>query len=224
LSIIDWPVTERPRERLLRHGVQALSDAELLAIFLRTGTQSRDVLSLARHCLATFGTLGGFLRASSSHFCAVDGLGPARFAQLHAVLEMTRRSLGEALAERPLFDSPDAVRDYLKLTIGSRPHEVFVALFLDAQHRLVAAEELFRGTLAQTSVYPREVVKRALEVNAAAIVFAHNHPSGLAEPSRADEMLTGALKNALALVDIRTLDHFIVAGHAVYSFSEHGKL
>ena len=224
MSLIEWPVGERPRERLLAQGVASLSDAELLAIFLVSGTRGSDVLALSRRCLAAFGGLAGLLRASRERFCAVDGLGPARFAQLQAALEMTRRSLGEALADRPLFDSPIAVRDYLKLTIAAKSHEVFLALFLDAQHRLLAAEELFRGTLAQTSVYPREVVKRALEVNAAAVVFAHNHPSGVAEPSRADELLTSALRHALELVDIRTLDHFIVAGSRVYSFSEHGKL
>lgn len=224
MTLIEWPAGERPRERLLAQGVAALSDAELLAIFLVSGTRGCDVLDLSRRCLASFGGLTGLMRASRERFCAVDGLGPARFAQLQAALEMTRRSLGEALADRPLFDSPLAVRDYLKLTIAAKGHEVFMVLFLDAQHRLLAAEELFRGTLAQTSVYPREVVKRALEVNAAAVVFAHNHPSGLAEPSRADELLTSALRRALDLVDIRTLDHFIVAGSRVYSFSEHGKL
>ncbi len=224
MSLIDWPAGERPHERLMTHGAKALSDAELLAVFLRTGTRGRDVTELARHCLATFGGMTGLFRAPRERFCAVEGLGPVRFAQLQAALEMTRRSLAETLAARPLFDSPGAVRDYLKLTIGAKAHEVFLALYLDAQHRLLATEELFRGTLAQTSVYPREVVKRALEVNAAAIVFAHNHPSGVAEPSRADELLTQALRNALALVDIRTLDHFIVAGSVVYSFSEHGKL
>lgn len=220
----DWPATERPRERLQKYGVQALSDSELLAIFLRTGTRDSDVVALSRRCLATFGGLAALLRAPQAHFCAIDGLGPARFAQLQATVEMVRRSLAEDLAERSLFDSPEAVRDYLRLQIGAKPHEVFLALFLDAQHRLLCAEELFRGTLAQTSVYPREVVKRALEINAAAVVFAHNHPSGAAEPSRADELLTATLKNALALVDIRTLDHFIVAGPRIYSFAEHGKL
>ena len=201
-----------------------MSDAELLALFLGTGTARRDAIELARDCLAHFAGLRGLFTASRERFCDVDGLGPARFAQLQAMLEMTRRSLGETLVERPLFESPAAVRDYLRIAIGAKAHEVFVALFLDAQHRLIRSEELFRGTLAQTSVYPREVVKRALEVNAAAVVFAHNHPSGLAEPSRADELLTAALKNALELVDIRTLDHFIVAGTRVYAFSEHGKL
>ena len=220
----DWPAAERPRERLQKHGVRALSDSELLAIFLGTGTRDSDVLALSRRCLTTFGGLAALLRAPRQDFCAIDGLGPARYAQLKAVVEMVRRSLGEELTERSLFDSPEAVRDFLKLQIGSKPHEVFLALFLDAQHRLLSAEELFRGTLAQTSVYPREVVKRALEINAAAVVFAHNHPSGAAEPSRADELLTTTLKTALQLVDIRTLDHFIVAGPTIYSFSEHGKL
>lgn len=224
MTLSDWPTAERPRERLLAHGAHALSDAELLAIFLGTGTRDADALTLARRCLAHFGSVAGLLRAPQTRFCAVDGLGPARFAQLQAVLEMSRRALGQALVERPLFESPAAVRDYLKLNIGAKAHEVFLALFLDAQHRLLATEELFRGTLSQTSVYPREVVKRALEINAAAVVFAHNHPSGIAEPSRADETLTSALRHALELVDIRTLDHFIVAGHRVYSFAEHGKL
>lgn len=224
LPITDWPEAERPRERLLRHGAQALSDAELLALFLRTGTAGRTVVDVARECLSRFGSLSALFAAPQTSFCTIAGLGPARFAQLQAVLEMMRRALGETLIERPMFDSPTAVRDYLRLTIGNRPHEVFLALFLDAQHRLLATEELFRGTLAQTSVYPREVVKRALEINAAAVVFAHNHPSGTAEPSRADEMLTAALKAALDLVDIRTLDHFIVAGSRVYAFTEHGKL
>ncbi len=224
MSLMSWPSHEKPRERLLAHGATVLSDAELVAVFLGTGTPSRDVVALARDCLAAAGGLSRWLRAPRDRFCAIGGIGVARYAQLHAVLEMTRRALAETMAERPLFESPGAVRDYLKLTLGAVPHEVFFALFVDAQHRLIAAEPLFRGTLAQTSVHPREVVKRALEHNAAAVVFAHNHPSGLAEPSRADELLTIALKNALALVDIRTLDHFVVAGSAVYAFSEHGLL
>ncbi len=224
MFLTEWPTTERPRERLLKCGVEALSDSELLAVFLSTGPRGGGVMALSRRCLATFGGLAALLRAPQARFCAIDGLGPARFAQLQATVEMVRRSLAEALIERSLFDSPEAVRDYLRLQIGAKPHEVFLALFLDAQHRLLRAEELFRGTLAQTSVYPREVVKRALEINAAAVVFAHNHPSGAAEPSRADELLTATLKSALELVGIRTLDHFIVAGPRIYSFSEHGKL
>ena len=220
----DWPETERPRERLLRHGAMALTDAELVALFLRTGTRGRNVVELARECLRVFGGLRGLFDASTASFCAIDGLGTARYAQLQAVAEMMRRALAEALHERPLFDSPQTVRNYLRMTLGQRQQEVFVALFVDAQHRLIACEELFHGTLAQTSVYPREVVKRALATNAAAVVFAHNHPSGIAEPSRADEILTVALRSALDLVDIRTLDHFIVAGATVYGFAEHGKL
>jgi DNA repair protein RadC len=224
LSLADWPAAERPRERLLRRGAAVLSDAELLAVFLRTGTAGLDAIELARHCLARFGGISKLLKADQRDFCDTVGLGPARYAQMQAFAEMTRRSLVETLVEQPVFASPDVVRDYLKLAIGGKPHEVFMALFVDAQHRLLAAEELFRGTLAQTSVHPREVVKRALAVNAAAVVFAHNHPSGVAEPSRADEILTTVLTNALALVDIRTLDHFIVAGQRIYAFSEHGKL
>ena len=224
MSLADWPAAERPRERLLRHGAAALSDAELFAVFLVTGTAGHDAVELARHCLARFGGLSKLLKADHRTFCAVDGLGPARFAQWQAFIEMTRRSLVETMVEQPVFASPEVVRDYLKLAIGGKPHEVFMVLFVDAQHRLLAAEELFRGTLAQTSVHPREVVKRALDVNAAAVVFAHNHPSGVAEPSRADEILTTVLMNALALVDVRTLDHFIVAGQRTYAFSEHGKL
>ena len=174
MSIIEWPSPERPRERLLAQGAQVLSDAELLAVFLGTGTAGSDALQTARRGLAAFGSVGALLRASRDRFCAVDGFGPARFAQLQAARELLRRALHETLVDRPLFDSPEAVRDYLRLHLGARPHEVFLALFLDAQHRLLAAEELFRGTLAQTSVYPREVVKRALETNAAAVVFAHN--------------------------------------------------
>lgn len=224
MPIPDWPHGERPRERLLRQGPSALSDAELLALFLGTGTAGRSAIELARSALAALGGLAGVLGANRERLATVDGFGIARFAQLQAMREMTRRSLVETLNVRPVFDAPGAVRDYLRLSIGAKPHEVFVALFLDAQHRLLAVDELFRGTLAQTSVYPREVVKRALEANAAAVIFAHNHPSGLAEPSRADELLTQALKSALDLVDIRTLDHFVVAGNRVYAFSEHGKL
>jgi DNA repair protein RadC len=224
VPLTDWPTTERPRERLLRDGAAALSDGELLAAFLRTGTAGRDALDVARDALVAFDGLGGVLAASYADFCAVDGLGPARFAQLQAVQEIVRRSLRQTMRSEPIFTSPASVRDYLRLTIGARPHEVFLVLFLDARHRLLAAEELFRGTLSQTSVHPREVVKRALAVNAAAVVFAHNHPSGVAQPSEADEHLTIALRNALALVDIRTLDHFIVAGPDVYAFSEHGRL
>ena len=215
---------ERPRERLLALGVVALTDAELLAIILRNGVAGKPVLDLARDALARFGGCAGLLSATAAQIRSVRGLGPAKAAELKAIVELTRRALLEEVSVKDALTSPDAVRDYLRLCLSALPHEAFIALFLDSQHRLVAADELFRGTLAQTSVYPREVVKAALACNAAAVIFAHNHPSGVAEPSRADELLTVALKQALALVDIRTLDHFIVAGSRVISFAERGLL
>jgi DNA repair protein RadC len=224
VTIKDWPEDERPRERLLAQGPQVLSDAELVALFLRTGTAGRTALDLGREALARFGGLSGLLAAPPSALTSIPGLGPAKSAQLQAVLELARRSLREDVRRDTALSSPGAVRDYLRLTLGRREHEVFVALFLDAQNRLLVAEELFRGTLTQTSVYPREVVKRALALNAAAVIFAHNHPSGVAEPSRSDEMLTTSLRHALALVDVRVLDHLIVAGPAMVSFAERGLL
>ncbi|MBS4099013.1 MAG: DNA repair protein RadC [Sulfuricella sp.] len=222
MPITDWPVDERPRERLLKQGAAALSDAELLAIFLRTGLPGKSAVDLARELVQRFGSLTGLFAASRQDFCAVAGMGEAKFAQLQAVLEMSRRALGEEIAERDALVSPELVRDYLRLHLAGLGHEVFLSLFLDAQNRVIAREELFRGTLTQTSVYPREVVKRALHHNAAAIIFAHNHPSGVSEPSNADQLLTQALKSALALVDVRVLDHFVVAGSAVMSFAERG--
>lgn len=224
MTIKDWPEDERPRERLLAQGPQVLSDAELVALFLRTGTAGRTALDVGREALARFGGLSGLLAAAPTELTSIPGLGPAKSAQLQAVLELARRSLREDVRRDTALNSPGAVRDYLRLTLGRREHEVFVALFLDAQNRLLVAEELFRGTLTQTSVYPREVVKRALAVNAAAVIFAHNHPSGVAEPSRSDEMLTTSLRQALALVDVRVLDHLIVAGPAIVSFAERGLL
>jgi len=215
---------ERPRERLLGKGPATLTDVELLAILLRCGPAGRPVLDLARDVLARFGGCAGVLAASVAELRSVRGLGPAKAAELKAMVELTRRALLEEVAARDALTSPDAVRDFLRLSLSALQHEAFMALFLDSQHRLLAADELFRGTLAQTSVYPREVVKAALACNAAAVIFAHNHPSGVAEPSRADELLTTALKQALALVDIRTLDHFIVAGTRVVSFAERGLL
>jgi DNA repair protein RadC len=224
LRLGDADTAERPRERLLRYGAGALTDAELLAVLLRNGPAGTPVLDLARDVLHRFGSCGRLLAASVGEIRAVRGIGPAKAAALKAMVELTRRVLLEEIAAKDVLTSPDAVRDYLRLSLSALPHEAFMALFLDSQHRLVAADELFRGTLAQTSVYPREVVKAALACNAAAVIFAHNHPSGVAEPSRADELLTTALKQALALVDIRTLDHFIVAGHRVISFAERGLL
>jgi len=224
MRISDWPTGERPRERLLAQGAAALSDAELLALLVRTGMPGRSALDLARDLIAHFGGLAALFAAPLADVAAVRGIGTARYAVIASVVELARRSLAEEAATRDALASPQAVRDYLRLSLGGRPYEVFVGLFLDSQNRVLASEELFRGTLAQTSVYPREVVKAALARNAAAMIFAHNHPSGVAEPSRADELLTQALKQALALVDIRTLDHFVVAGGHLTSFAERGLL
>jgi DNA repair protein RadC len=224
MTIADWPVDDRPREKLLAKGPAALSDAELLAIFLRIGVSGKSAVDLARDLLREFGSLSRLCAASAQELCRLPGVGPAKYAQLQAVIEMARRALREKLSSGNALNSPAAVRDYLRLRMQSLPHEVFVALFLDSQNRVIDAEELFRGTLTQTSVYPREVVKRALHHNAGAVILAHNHPSGVAEPSHADETLTQALKQALALVDIRVLDHFIVAGGGVLSFAERGLL
>jgi len=224
MTIADWPVDDRPREKLLAKGPAALSDAELLAIFLRIGVSGKSAVDLARELLARFGSLSALCAASEQELCRLPGVGRAKFAQLQAVIEMARRALREKLATGNALNSPSAVRDYLRLKMQSLPHEVFVAMFLDAQNRVIETEELFRGTLTQTSVYPREVVKRALHHNAGAVILAHNHPSGVAEPSHADETLTQALKQSLALVDIRVLDHFIVAGSSVLSFVERGLL
>lgn len=224
MAITDWPEGERPRERLLALGAQALSDAELLAIFLRVGIRGKSAVDLARDLLAHFdGSLSRLADAPPRDLAKLPGLGPAKAAQLAATLELARRSLAEDMKCRDLLGSPGAVRDWLRLKLGGLPHEVFGALWLDAQNRLIAWEELSRGTLTQASVYPREVVKRALANNAAAVVLAHNHPSGLAEPSAADELLTRNLKDALALVDVRVLDHFIVASrNPPLSFAERG--
>ncbi|MCS6945398.1 MAG: DNA repair protein RadC [Sutterellaceae bacterium] len=225
MAIKDWPESERPRERLLTHGPGALSEAELLAICLRVGTAGQDALQLAREALQRFDGLNGLLAAPRHEVESLRGFGPAKYALLAAVVELVRRALREQLRARRVLDSPAAVRDYLRLALSHTPHEVFFALFLDAQNRLIADRELFRGTLTQTSVYPREIVKEALAHNAAAVIFAHNHPSGLAQPSRADELLTRALREALALVDVRVLDHIIVAGaDATFSFAERGLL
>lgn len=225
MAITDWPEDERPRERLLAKGAAVLSDAELLAIFLRVGVRGKSAVDLARDLIAHFGSLGKLCSAPLSDFRAFPGMGEAKYAQLQAVLELARRALGEVLRERDLLSSPGAVRDWLRLNLGHLPHEVFMVLLLDTQNRLIEACELFRGTLTQTSVYPREVVKLALAHNAAAAILAHNHPSGTREPSRADETLTRSLKQALAMVDVQVLDHFIVAGNlAPISLAEQGLL
>lgn len=220
----DLPADLRPREKLLDRGPAALADAELLAILLRTGIAGTGVLQMAEQLLARFGGLGGLLRADGAALRTVKGLGPAKRAELLAVLELARRTLLTELAQRPVFDSPQTVREYLRLQLAALSHEVFAVLFLDAQHRLIVCEELFRGTLTQTSVYPREVLKRALALDAAAVILAHNHPSGVAEPSRADEALTRHLASALQLIDVRVLDHLVVGRAQVVSFAERGLL
>ena len=225
MAITDWPENERPRERLLAQGAAALTDAELLAIFLRVGMKGKSAVDLARELIQHFGSLNRLFSATRDDFSAISGMGPAKYAQLQAVLEMLRRALAEEMKRSNAFSTPAAVRDYLRLHLAGLAHEVFLALWLDAQNCLIAAEELFHGTLTQTSVYPREVVKKALWHNAAAVVLAHNHPSGVAEPSNADQLLTRELKQALALVDVRVLDHFIVAGqNQPLSFAERGLL
>jgi DNA repair protein RadC len=219
MAISDWPAAERPRERLLEKGPGHLSDAELVAILLRTGIRGKSAVDLAREMLDSFGGITGVLAAKLR---SVKGMGPAKSAQFAAALELANRSLKERLKQSTALTSPGAVRDYLRLAIGALEYEVFVCIWLDAQHRAIRFEEAFRGTLTQTSVYPREIVKAALRFNAAAVIFAHNHPSGAAQPSQADELLTRSLKEALALVDVKVLDHFVVAGNQAISFAERG--
>ena len=224
MAITDWPADERPREKLMQKGVQYLSDAELLAIFLRVGVTGKTAVDLARDLLTQFGSLSNIFNASVIEINAVHGMGDSKYCQLQAIFEMSRRALAEQIKHQDALSSPEKVSDYLRLKLIRQEREVFVVLFLDAQNRVQAQETLFEGTLTQTSVYPREVVKRALHHNAASVIFAHNHPSGIAEQSRADELITQALKKALDLVDIRVLDHFIVAGHQAMSFAERGLL
>lgn len=224
MAITDWPADERPREKLMQKGVQYLSDAELLAIFLRVGVTGKTAVDLARDLLTQFGSLSNIFNASVKEINAVHGMGDSKYCQLQAIFEMSRRALEEEIKHQDALSSPEKVSDYLRLKLSGQEREVFVVLFLDAQNRVQAQETLFEGTLTQTSVYPREVVKRALHHNAASVIFAHNHPSGIAEQSRADELITQALKKALDLVDIRVLDHFIVAGHQTMSFAERGLL
>ncbi|UCH52618.1 MAG: DNA repair protein RadC [Pseudomonadota bacterium] len=224
MPITDWPQTERPREKLIARGAQALSDAELLAIFLRTGVAGKTAVDVARELLAHFGGLRELLAADSKLVCEAPGLGAAKYAQLQAALEMGRRYLGEKLARGSTLTSPHDTRVYLQACLRDRPYEVFCCLFLDNRHRVLAFEELFRGTLNGTAVYPREIVKRALALNAAAVILAHNHPSGVAEPSRADELLTTRVRETLDLVEIRLLDHLVVGDGEIVSFSERGLL
>ena len=218
----NLPADARPREKLLARGPGALSDAELLALLLRTGLPGKNALQMGQELLDSFGGVAGLLHTGPQALASIKGLGPAKRAEIVAVLELARRALAEELKEKALFNSAQAVREYLQLQLGSRPHEIFAVLFLNSQNRLIALEELFRGTLTQTSVYPREIVIRALALNAASVVLAHNHPSGAAQPSHADELLTQTLKAALALVDVRVLDHFVVTASQAVSMAELG--
>lgn len=225
MPITDWPENERPREKLLNMGASALSDAELLAIFLRTGVAGKTAVDLARDLLLEFGSLRALLEADRVRFNRSHGLGNAKYVQLQAVLEMAKRHLRQTLQRDGALTSPEASRDYLLAELRAYPYEVFACLFLDNQHRVIEFEELFRGTINATSVYPREVVRRALQLNSAAVIFAHNHPSGTTRPSDADRAITRRLIHALATLDIRVLDHFIVGEEPVpYSFAEHGLL
>lgn len=224
MPITDWPEQERPREKLLARGPAALSDAELLAIFLRTGTRGKTAVDLARDLLTHYGSLRALLQAPRVEFCAAHGLGDAKYVQLQAVLEMARRHLWEGIQRDDTLRDPVDTRRYVAARLRDYGHEVFACLYLDNRHRVIHFEELFRGTIDGASVHPREVVKRALHHNAAAVILAHNHPSGVAEPSRADETLTQRLIEALALVDIRVLDHIVVGDNNTVSFAERGLL
>lgn len=224
MAITDWPELERPREKLLAQGASTLSDAELLAIFLRTGIKGASAVDLARDLLNRFDGLRPLLESSQEEFCEAPGLGPAKYAQLQAVLEMSRRHLMASLQRGELMESPQAVRDYLIVQMRHHQQEVFACLFLDNKHRVIRFEPMFYGTIDAAAVYPREVVKRALSLNAAAVILSHNHPSGVAEPSVADKQITKRLVEALQLVDIRVLDHMIVGDPDVISFAEQGLL
>ncbi|EJN21599.1 MULTISPECIES: RadC family protein [unclassified Pseudomonas] len=222
MSIRDWPAAERPREKLLEQGSGSLSDAELLAIFLRTGVSGKSAVDLARHLLNQFGSLRVLLEADLAAFSEQLGLGPAKYAQLQAVLEMARRHLAERMRKKPALENPQVVRDYLKAMLRHEPHEVFGCLFLDSKHQVLNFEALFRGSIDNTSVHPREVVKRALANNAAAVILCHNHPSGSTDPSQADRLLTKRLQKALELIDVRVLDHFIIGDGEPLSMAECG--
>ena len=222
MTIKDWPQTERPREKLLRFGAAALSDAELLAIFLRTGTAGKSAVDVARDALSQFGSLGAILNAEQSVFCNTAGLGQARYAALQAALEVSRRHVFETVMHGDVLSSPEQVRHYLSLHLTGLQHEVFSGLFLDNRHRVIEYRELFTGTIDTAAVYPREIVKRCLNTNAAAVIFAHNHPSGIAEPSDTDVRLTRKLVDALALIDVRVLDHLIIGQGVQTSLAERG--
>jgi DNA repair protein RadC len=222
MKITDWPVSDRPRERLLEKGADTLSDAELVAVLLRSGVRGKSAVELALEMLARYEGITGMLEAADLE--TIKGLGPAKRAQFAAAIELVRRSLREKMKKTAALTSPQAVRDYLRLKLAARKEEAFLCIWLDAQHHTIDIQEAFSGTLTQTSVYPREIVKAALRYNAAAVIFAHNHPSGVAQPSRSDELLTRNLKDALELIEVKVLDHFIVAGHQAISFAERGLL
>ncbi|MBK1640312.1 hypothetical protein CKO12_00125 [Chromatium okenii] len=224
MTIKDWPADERPREKLLERGAGALSDAELLAIFLRTGIPGKSAVDLARELLDEFGGIAGLLAANQRRFCEGKGLGAAKFAQLQATVELSRRYLLTRISTQDVMSNPAATREYLKMRLYGSPHEIFACLFLDNRHRVLRYEELFRGTIDATSVHPREVLRRVLETNAAAVIFAHNHPSGVTEPSQADVDLTTALQKLLQYIDVRVLDHIIIGDDDGVSFAERGLL
>ena len=224
MSINDWPLAERPREKLLSKGPSSLSDAELIGIFIRTGVKSKTAIDIARELLSDHGGLRSLLESDLKTLCQTPGLGPAKYVQIHAALELGRRYLESGLTREDLLSSPQSTRDYLKARLRAYPHEVFACIFLDNRHRIICFEELFKGTIDGASVHPREVVRRALFHNAAAVIFAHNHPSGVAEPSQADQTITRRLIDALALVDIRVLDHIIIGDRETTSFAERGLL
>jgi DNA repair protein RadC len=223
MAISDWPAERRPRERLLAEGAKKLHDAELLAVLLRTGVRGKSAVDLGHDLLKRFGSINRLL-AAGPELLDIRGLGEAKSAQFSAAIELARRAMEEELKERSALTSPGAVRDYLRVALGHRRHEIFVCIWLDAQHKVISIEDAFEGTLTQTSVYPREIVQSALRRNAAAVIFAHNHPSGVAQPSQADELLTRNLREALALVEVKVLDHFIIAGNQAISFAERGLL
>ena len=223
MKISDWPLAERPRERLLAVGAPALSDAELLAVFLRTGLKGQSAVDLARTLLKTHGSLSSLFSADFQTSKKMAGVGLAKWASLQAALELARRAGKERMKEGPLMNHPESVESYLRQWLRFRPFEVFVGLFLDSAHRLIECEELFRGTINQTAVYPREVIRRCLDLNAGAVIFAHNHPSGVAEPSRSDEVLTANLRRSLASIGVEMLDHLIIAGSECTSLARRGE-
>ncbi len=224
MSIRNWPGAERPREKLLERGAQALSDAELLALLLGAGIRGRSAVELAHALIVEFGSLRNLLNAEGPRCLELPGVGPARYAVLKAAIELSRRHFREALRIGPALAAPEATRNFLLAQLRDRPYEVFCCLYLDNRHRLIAFEELFRGTIDRAGVHPREVLRQTMLHNAAAVIFAHNHPSGVLEPSQADELITRRLKEALALLDVRVLDHIIIGDGLCYSFCEHGLL